>query len=70
MASLWEPLPSLRSTRFVVLHGGSRGASLIANLKTAVLEEQPDYECLSYTWGDATADHTITIDNVSEKFNL
>lgn len=48
--------------RLLTIQPGHRDASLACQLQDVVLNEQPAYEALSYTWGDANDRRPITLD--------
>lgn len=50
----YDPLPSKTSFRVLELLPGSRSDRIRCNLRLVDWENPPEYEALSYTWGDTT----------------
>lgn len=50
--------------RVLTLHAGEVTDSIVCSLQVAVLDERPEYEALSYTWGDPNVTEKICVDGV------
>lgn len=50
--------------RVLTLHAADVLGPIVCSLQVAVLDERPDYEALSYTWGDPDVRETIYVDGV------
>ncbi|KAH8659213.1 heterokaryon incompatibility protein-domain-containing protein [Tricladium varicosporioides] len=71
-AHAWKLLshPS-KEIRLLTLHPGSGDDAILFSIQTAPLFEAPDYQALSYTWGDPLARVSIyLIDNIHAKSDL
>ncbi|KAK3686174.1 hypothetical protein B0T22DRAFT_518732 [Podospora appendiculata] len=54
MSYAYQPLdPQQPSIRLLTLQPGENDSDICCELQTVVLESAPDYEALSYVWGDA-----------------
>lgn len=61
----YAPLSSeKKQIRTLTLHAGKVHNALRCALRIVSLEEQPAYEALSYTWGDAMYTAPIVVDGV------
>ena len=60
-SSIYRALPSTTSTRLVVLLPGARDSPVCVNLEVVDLHRKPDYEAVSYTWGDTDDQQTIYV---------
>jgi hypothetical protein len=59
----YEPLlPEKKNIRTLILHGGKVHDPIRCALLVVSLEQQPTYEALSYTWGDASDTAPIEVD--------
>ncbi|CAJ0555024.1 Ff.00g135370.m01.CDS01 [Fusarium sp. VM40] len=59
------PLDSAaREIRLLTLLPGEPGSPLVGNLKTVSLNDKPQYEALSYTWGSSDVKYDMTIDGL------
>lgn len=59
------PLDSAtREIRLLTLLPGEPGSPLVGNLKTVSLNDRPQYEALSYTWGSSDVKYDMTIDGL------
>jgi hypothetical protein len=47
--------------RILTLHAGEAADPIVCSLHVAVLDDQPVYEALSYTWGDPDVTETICV---------
>ena len=54
----YKPLWPANAIRLILL-GGDRDESLRCRIFHTTLSQHPDFEALSYTWGDVTLSHTI-----------
>jgi len=50
-----------RETRLVLLHPGRWRDQIVCSLSTVSLDDNPEYEALSYAWGDATIPRFIKL---------
>ncbi|OQU94975.1 hypothetical protein CLAIMM_01250 [Cladophialophora immunda] len=62
---IYSSLPSPSSTRLLQLEPGSSDAPLKASLVVVDIASPscPDYECISYTWGDQTSPNSLHVDD-------
>ncbi|KIW87429.1 uncharacterized protein Z519_12065 [Cladophialophora bantiana CBS 173.52] len=71
---IYSPLPSPSSTRVLQLKEGSYDNPLKASIVVVDIaaDSCPEYECISYTWGDQTSPNSINVDgnNVPVRMNL
>ncbi|KAM0543468.1 hypothetical protein ACHAPJ_012266 [Fusarium lateritium] len=59
----YAPLdPVAREMRLLTLLPGEPGSPLVGNLNTVSLNDNPQYEALSYMWGASDLQYDITID--------
>ncbi len=58
---LYRPLYQACPTRLLALQPGEYPEPLSATLHEVSLDDEPSYECLSYTWGEDLDTSTITI---------
>jgi hypothetical protein len=49
---VFEPLPAGQFIRLIELHSGDRQSPLVATFRVVELLAAPDYDALSYVWGD------------------
>ena len=61
--SVYPSLPSATSIRLFHLAPGTLHEPIIGSLDVVDLENKPDYECVSYTWGDASNEEAIFVDS-------
>ncbi|KAL8995441.1 MAG: hypothetical protein Q9169_004812 [Polycauliona sp. 2 TL-2023] len=54
--------PDRRQIRICTIHPGSFDDPINCSLHTVSLDDNPEYETLSYAWGAPIFDHTISID--------
>jgi hypothetical protein len=47
--------------RILTLHAGEAADAIVCSLHVAVLDDQPVYEALSYTWGDPDVTETVWV---------
>jgi hypothetical protein len=47
--------------RVLALHAGEAADTIVCSLHVAVMDDQPVYEALSYTWGDPDVTETIWV---------
>ena len=52
----YEPLCESRAFRLVTLHSGSQDALLKCSVKNYTLDDSPEFQALSYTWGSPYPD--------------
>ena len=60
--SVYPGLPSTTSIRLFHLAPGTLHEPVVGTLDVVDLENKPDYECVSYTWGDAGDEEEISVD--------
>lgn len=61
----YEPLPSSRRhIRLLTLYPGAGDDPICISLHTVCLDDNPQYEALSYVWGDRTSMQTVTCDDI------
>lgn len=58
----YRPLPQKRSVRLLHLHPGLEHEPLRCSLKTVDLDADPEYEAISYVWGDPSKPQSISCD--------
>lgn len=58
----FEPLPGPDIIRLLTLHPASKGPDLSCELTTTRLGDNPDYEALSYCWGNPLVTRSIQCD--------
>ncbi|KAI0549293.1 HET-domain-containing protein [Xylaria curta] len=51
-------------------HGGDPDAPIQCRFEHVRLEQRPEYEALSYTWGDQSIQHPITVDAVGSTVDV
>ena len=54
-----------KQIRLLEIHPGAFPDDLLANLSTAVLAEKPQYDALSYVWGEKHAKNPITVNEIA-----
>ena len=59
--SLYTPLRTTTSTRLLTLHPGSGRGPIHASLQQVDLADDPEFEAVSYTWGEDTIKKTVVI---------
>ncbi|KAK5660445.1 hypothetical protein OQA88_12989 [Cercophora sp. LCS_1] len=52
-----------RQIRILLLHPGEADDAIVCFLETVCLDHQPEYEALSYTWGDPSDTRKISVNN-------
>lgn len=62
MSIVYNRLPSATATRVVVIHPGARHEPLAATLGTVDLDDEPDFEAISYAWGPPGELESIILD--------
>ena len=60
--SVYPSLPSATSIRLFHLAPGTLHEPIAGCLEVVDLKNEPDYECVSYTWGDASDEEAILVD--------
>jgi hypothetical protein len=66
VSEIYEPLKG-KQIRLVRLEPGAWDAMISCKLSTVLLDFKPDYEALSYVWGDARDQEDILLDNQTFK---
>ena len=61
--TLFKHQPILKDFRILKLHRKSPTGNIRCSMKDVFLRDAIQFEAISYTWGDATATHTIQIDD-------
>lgn len=56
--------PSLREIRLLRIHPGHHDETVRCSLTIVSLDDRPEFEALSYVWGNASDTQTIYVDNV------
>ena len=59
--SAYPSLPSATSIRLFHLAPGALDEPIVGSLGVVDLENEPEYECVSYTWGDASDEEEIFV---------
>ena len=59
--SIYTPLRTTTSTRLLTLHPGSGRGPIHASLRQVDLADDPEFEAVSYTWGEDTIKKTVVI---------
>jgi hypothetical protein len=59
---VYNPLPEGDSIRLIRLEAGEWFQNIFCTFITSSLEQVPQYECLSYVWGDETDRRTVVCD--------
>jgi len=63
MSTVYQPLEaSLPLVRILILEAGVWESPIRCDLRTECLDDQPDYDALSYVWGGATLRRQISVD--------
>ena len=57
---VYEPLPAGHFIRLIELHPGNLESPIVVTCKIFKLEEVPDYDALSYVWGNPANKGLIT----------
>lgn len=65
--NIYEPLPGGSYTRVLILEPGRRRQPLRCQLKIVNLEEDPDFEAISYVWGCGTKRKKVICNGVRLK---
>jgi len=58
----YEDLNDPQKIRLLYLSPGQRSSPIRCNLKTVLLSEHPNYEALSYAWGDTSKSRSMICD--------
>lgn len=66
-SNIYEPLPDGSYTRVLILEPGRRRQPLRCQLKIVNLEEDPDFEAISYVWGRGTKRKKVICNGVRLK---
>ena len=64
MADVALPLDTDTSTRLMILECGAYYHPIRCRLVEVDLDDNPDYEAISYTWGDATDQETVHVNGI------
>ena len=64
MADVALPLDTDTSTRLMILERGAYYHPIRCRLVEVDLDDNPDYEAISYTWGDATDQETVHVNGI------
>lgn len=58
----YNPLPTEKFIRLLELHPGQVNDDIKCTLQATNVEDAPEYEALSYAWGDATTKSNVSCD--------
>lgn len=64
---IYQPITADKDIRLVTLKAGTRDKEICCTLRHVSLTAKPDYEALSYTWGDDQSKRAISVDGVMIK---
>ena len=59
-----------REIRVLALRSGEVSDAIVCSLHVVVLDEKPEYEALSYAWGDPNVTEEICVDGVEVDVTL
>ena len=57
--------PTRRQIRICLIYPGTLGDPVRCSLRTVSLDDDPQYETLSYAWGAPVLDHTVLVDGAA-----